>query len=750
MEYQFIGKDIPFAQSLSRAAGSTLYAGDFHLPGMLYLKLVYSGIPHGMLTDIDTGAAEASPGVAAVFTYRNTPDTLYDRGAVRLSESAPAQEQMFPRHIRFAGERIAAVAADTMEHAEEAAALVVPVIEPLKPFLSPEETLASSEASNRDVPIHEKDSVVSLPQLGFGDYDAAKGTEITHGISMQRVSHIPMEPHCVVADYNRNSGRMTIWTPTQGVFGVRTAVSVLTGLPLAHIRVVKATMGGSFGCKQEFILEPLAAYASYTLGKPVMLRFSRSESMVSTVCKHPIQSVVTGKFDQDGRITGMRIDNILDAGAYQTISPGYGFAFFTKFCRGYRINNAKYNARTVCTNAPVSGGYRGWGGPEAALARESLLNAAARQLQMDPVELRLKNIAEPGSFCEVNGWCVEDLRIRDVLVKGRDRFGWDERCAVRQTGRYRRGKGMACAAYTSGYAPTRNDWGTVIVKMEEDGSVSVNCCVHDHGCGSVAAMQKMTAEILSIDPALVAVPEADTSVNPLDNGCYSSRTVFVLGNALCAAARGLLEKVIEYAAQMLGCLPEDLTVKDGSVALPGGKTLTYRDIACSYADTAGGALISMESWHADRNPAPSCAHFAEVEVDTWTGLCRVVHSLQVQDVGRAINPASCRSQIGSALQQGIGIVFCEDMGFDPVTGITRNSSLQRYHVARFGDMPSLDILLIEEPEACGPFGAKSIGEASYLPVAPALLAAVNDALGTDFCALPLTPERILAATADED
>ena len=748
MNHTYIGKDMPIENAAAKAMGRLVYCGDMSLPHMAYMKLVLSPVAHGIVGAIHTEKAMAIPGVLAVLTPDNTPAITYDRGRVLANQQAPAQETLFSRHVRFAGDRVAAVVAETPAAALEAAALVEVQIDPLPAAFTPEDAL------DLEQPIHDKDSVITLPTASCGDFDGEAGELFTHQTSTQRITHVAMENHCALADYDPATRRMTIWTPTQSVFGVRSVVCTVLGLPMNRVRVIKTPMGGSFGCKQEMILEPLAACAAQMLGRPVMLQFDRREVILCTVLKHPLASRVQAKIDAAHKVKGLRIDVTLDAGAYQSVSPDYAETMAKKFSWVYDIPSIEYRARSVCTNTPVSGSYRGWGGPEVALILENTMNAYAKKQGLDPIDFRLKNILPPFSQGKFISYNLGSLPFREALQAGRARFQWDARkqalASQDRAGRYLKGIGMALSTHTSGYFPRRLDWGRVILKMEEDGTVQINLCVHDHGCGEVTALRSIAAEELRLSPDKIELQEGDTAYNALDNGCYTSRSVYVLGKAVQEAAQSLLKELYRYGACLLQAPPEALSHGDGRVFVreEPSRACTYSDIAYYCADHGAGALMIDHNHIPESNPGPVAAHFCQVEVDRLTGQCQVTDYLAVHDVGQAINPASCRSQVASALQQGMGFVFCEKIQLDEKTGRVKNADLQRYHVVRAAELPPLDILFIEQPDEKGPYGAKSLGEACALPVAPALVAAVNDALDMDLTQLPLTPERILKALSE--
>lgn len=745
MEYTYIGIDAAVSDAAAKADGSLQYAADLQLPQMLHMKLLLSPVAHGIVRKIDTAAAAAMPGVRAILTWENTPAVRYNRGRVRATEKRPDQETLFTRHVRFVGDRIGAVVADTLEIAEQACRAIRLEIQPLDIVSTPEQAMQPQAAS-----LHEEGNVIAPPPVEIGNYADASGTEFYHHSTAQRVCHTAMEPHCVVASYQPGRDRMHIWTPTQSVFGVRSAVATILQMSMSHIRVIKTPMGGSFGCKQEMILEPLAACAAKMLGSPVKLQLSRREVMLCTIVRHPLDGQVWAKFSADQKIQALRLHCVLDAGAYQTNTPAYAAAISAQMGRLYDIPNLSYQSCSVCTNNPVSGSYRGWGSPEAALVLENTINAAARKFGWDPIALRLANILPPHSRSRLNGCSLGDIRLRDVLETGRKRFGWQQRrarlAAQDRSGRYLRGIGMALGAHTSGYYPLKADWGAVNLKMEEDGSVHVNCSLHDHGCGTITAFTKIVAEILSMPPHMIDIPEADTAYNALDNGCYASRTIYVLGRAVQDAAQKLRNMLLQMASKLLHCEPEQLQLHQAtaSVIADASRQCSYAEIAAYAADCRCTPLFVTHHYIPNTNPSPAGAHFAEVEVDTWTGLCRVTSYLAVHDIGKAINPALCRGQVGSALQLGMGLVFCEQLQITP-DGQPKNASLQRYAIARASELPEIDVVWIEHGDSDGPFGAKSIGEACYVPVAPALVAAVNDALQSELSELPLTPEKILQA-----
>jgi len=357
MELRYVGKDNAVFNTQDKAAGAALYAADIHLPRMLQMKLILSPVAHGRVTAVDAEQAGKVPGVVKILTWKDVPGVKYNRGRVRASEDIPDQETLFTDHVRFAGDRIGAVLAETKEAAEKAVSLIRLTIEEYPVYRTKEEVLAGTP-----VPIHERDQVMRPGPVAFGDYDAEEGEELQLRCRAARTTHVAMENHCCVADYRPASREMEVWTATQSVFGARSAIATIFGLDMHKVRVYKSPMGGSFGCKQEMILEPLAAAGAIAAGRPVKLEFSRAETIACTVTRHPVDVLIKGKFDADLRLKGVSEDICLDAGAYQTVSPDYCLSMAKKVNWTYDLQSAVVRSASVCTNTPVSGSYRGWAG----------------------------------------------------------------------------------------------------------------------------------------------------------------------------------------------------------------------------------------------------------------------------------------------------------------------------------------------------------------------------------------------------
>lgn len=747
--YRYIGKSLSNDGAYGKVTGATTYCSDMDSVGMIHLKCKPSEITHGMIRSIDTAQAWKVPGVLGIYTCENTTDKYFDRGRVSAVEAAgsPNQERLFDRRVRFFGERVAAVAAETVEAAEKACRLIKVEYQELPAVLTPEEAMAE------DAPrLHETGNVYETA-ADYGDYDSAKGEYTFRTLAhIGRMTHLSMETQTARAWYDKAEGKLTLWTGTQTVFGVRSTVADFLEMPYSKVRVVKQVMGGSFGCKQEMVIEPLVAYVAKDLRADVKLVFTREEQIINAMLKHSLDEQVESKVDKDGKIHGIFLDIVMESGAYQTISPSYLRTIGGKLGKVYNMENIKFTGRSVCTNTPVNGSFRSWGSAEATMAVESHWNYVAKQLKMDPVEFRLKNHLPPYAREVMHGANIGYARFEECLRRGSQQFGWEERKAAcagknKTDSRYRFGVGMALCSHTSSFYPYQTEVASAAARIQDDGSLVVHVPIHDHGCGTVMAMKKIAAEVFETDLEKIELKEADTQNMPYDYGCYASRTIYTLGRAVKTCCEELLEKAAAVAARILDCAENTVLYQDGefhSEPKP-EKTVSLKTVWEYSVHHIGRDLYHACTTNAWANPGTAGAHFAQVRVDTFTGKVEVEHCLSVHDVGKAINPDMCMGQIGSGIQQGMGMALCEEIKIDPKTGRTLITNFKNYEVANAYDMPDYDVLLIEEPEDSGPYGAKGIGEIVIAPVAPALTAAVNDALGTDLMKLPLTPPVILEA-----
>ena len=562
-----------------------------------------------------------------------------------------------------------------------------------------------------------------------------------------KIHHAALETHAFLA-VPEAKGRITVYSPCQIVYAVRMTVAQVLGLPLHKIRVIKAPVGGAFGGKQEVTFEPLCAFAALHSRKPVRLELDRRETMLATRTRTKTVGYVRTAVNREGKITAREVRLLVDTGAYTSNGAVISAAMGRKLFRLYRIPAQQYRAEVVHTNTPVAGAARGYGSPQIHTVTEINLDHAARLLKIDPVEFRLRNLVHPHDPDLGGGPPLGNARILDCVEKGAAEFSWKEKWRRPPVaGRWRRGVGMACGTHGNGYYGAYQDFTTMTLRLVEDGSVTLHACLHELGQGVETMMKQIVAEVMSVSPEAVTIPTADTDTSPYDIGCQASRVTFVCGACALKVAEGLREFFVGEVAGMWGCGPEEIVLQNGSVwarSRPEEKR-SYGEMAALFQQKKQIEFIRTLTYHSPANPGSYAANFVEVAVDTYTGLVKVLEIVSVHDVGKAINPGFVEGQIQGGIQMGLGMALTEDLPFDDKTGAPKADGFRKYHLLNAPDMPPIRIFLVEEGEEHGPFGAKSVGELAAVPIVPAVVNAVNHALGTCLTVLPLTPERILVA-----
>lgn len=740
---RYVGKSYPIHDAAGKAAGRAVYAGDMELKGMLHMAILFSQVPHGIVKKLDISRAEALDGVAAVIHCFNTTDKEYNRYHSQFGQELVKSERIFNSHVRFVGDRVAAVIAETEEIARAAVSLIRVEYEELPYSLDMEDTLAGKISQ-----VHESGAVFECGEKITGDKPQGQElVEVKTVTDLSRINHVCMEPHACVADYNPNSKELTVYSPNQTVFGIRTVLGDLFEMDYNHIRVVKTTMGGSFGAKQEWVLEPVTAAAAIRVGRPVRLVYNRTETIVSTFGRAPMHFESAFTFTGDGLLQGVDCELNLNAGAYLGNSVNYARTVAHKLFRGYKYPYCRFNARAIITNTIVGGAFRGWTSPEATIMFEHNMNMGARKLGIDPVELRIKNVMVPGDADPLGNIPIGNFKAKEALEQGRDHFGWEQRKGEiarfnRENKRFKRGLGVALGSHVNGFYPSKTDYARVEMRLTETGSVICNLTLHDHGCGTVTAFQMIAAEALNLPMEKVTVKEGDSLYTPLDVGCFSSRTTYVMGRAVVECAEVFKARLKRHVSQLSGIPEEELAVEHETVRAVKNPELAYSwsQVADRSQQILKQEVFVSHEYIPDTNPGVAGAHFAMVEVDTYTGMTRILDYLAVHDIGQAINREMCIAQIQGAVVMGSGAALTEHV-------ITKSSgnpmgSMKDYHLINSFEAPETRVELIEDGGTEGPYGAKSIGEVCHTPVTAAVVGAVNDALDSDLNSIPLNPDAI--------
>ncbi len=756
---RLIGKRLPAIDSPIKATGDAEYLADIRLPGMAYGRVLRSPHPHARIRSIDASKAERLPGVLGVVSRENTPP-------VRWGIFVPDEQAFCHEKVRFVGDEVAAVAAETPRVAEEALSLIDVDYEPLPVSLTTEEAMAEGAAA-----IHEegKKNYASDFKVERGDVQEAfnsahKTFEETFQTHMVHQAYI--EPTGVMGHWKAD-GTVTVWGPLQSPFTVREyMLNPGLQLPEDRIQVIQTRSGGAFGGKLDVKLLLLAAFLSREAKRPVQILLSQEEDISTMRPRMPARFHIRSAFAQDGKLLGKIVDVTADNGAYCSFSPAIASSMAVRTDSLYKTPNVLVTGRLVYTNTEPSGQFRGFGNLQASFCWESHLDTAAEGLGMDPIDLRMRNFTEPGETT-VHGWRISTCGIRECVEKAAASIGWrDNRNAggsIDGSAKLR-GVGLACTIHVTSNSTHASHFrngkdeaeGEVVIAA--DGEVSVLSGEAELGEGAATVMALIAAEELGVDYRAIQVPHVDTFRHPYGLGTYASRATFMGGHATLLAAQSAKETLLKRAAQALEVEPSELVPEEGRVSVKGApaRSLTFGEVI----EQTGGEPIAEQSLYVSTgesfdpvtrygHTAPTysfAAHAAEVEVDRETGEVTVKRVACAHDLGRAINPLGAEGQIEGGAVQSIGFGIMEEIKKED--GVVVNNNFEGYLIPTSMDAPECDPIFVETMDPLGPFGGKGVAETAINPTAGAVANAVYNAVGARVRRLPMTPERVLAAMGE--
>lgn len=731
-----IGHSYPIKDAKLKVTGQLKYVGDMKLSNMLYAKMLLSSVAHANIKNIDVSEALKVPGVKAIATCFNTPQIKYNSSLRFYDHQIPETEVVFPRRVRFVGDRVAAVAAESEKAAKEAIKLIKVEYEELPAVFDVEEALKDGAAE-----IHPGGNRVSEIKANGGDVE--KGFEESDIIFKNRyevppIHHVAIETHTAIAHYDYNN-KLTLFSPSQNIFGYRIILSKIMDMPLHKVRVIRPAIGGAFGGKLEITIEPVVAILSKMTKRPVKLVLSREETMISTRTRHGAVVYIRTGVKKDGRILSQDIKMYTNTGAYASSALNVMGALSHKIYKVYKIPNMRFSGIPVYTNLPIAGAMRGYGSPQVFMAQQIQLGKIARTLGIDLVELQKINAVEPEGIDIRFNSPLGNPRLIDCIEKGSKIFEWEKKKSLdKEECGWIRGLGMAIGAHGNGVFGAHRDTTTLVLKLNEDGTATLITGIHDMGNGSATMQTQMVAEVLGITPDKVETLEADTDACPWNLGDYASRGVFVEGGAAKKTAEKLKSLIINQASEILSIESDELVLENGYVVSKSDpdKRLSLSHVAVNSQKVKGKELTVVEDFASPAGVTSYGAHFADVMVNRNTKDIKVVNYVAVHDVGRVINPISIEGQLEGGIQMGLGYALSEELQFDD-NGKLINNDLIKYKIFKSSDMPKCKIHFIEEKEAAGPYGAKSIGECAVVPAAPAVCNAVCDALNIDINRLPI-------------
>lgn len=753
-----VNQPVPKLDSAAILAGEGVYTGDLIPADALVVKVLRSPHAFAEIKKIDREKAQKTAGVVCVLTWEDVPKIRHSLGGLVYSFGSPNDRYILEDTVRYVGDAVAIVAAESEAAADRALKLLRVEYAPLPAVIDPREAL------DHQPPIHGETDYSAGEELSgdparnlLGHFELPMGnTEkvfaecdvvLEETFHTRANSHAMMETFRTYTYWDANR-RLTIVSSTQVPFLVRRTAAQALGMGVDRVRVVKPKVGGGFGAKQSLVSELLCAIVTVKTGRCARIIYSRTESFVASNSRH--ETVIRAKLGamRDGTVRAVEVHTLSNAGAYGEQ------AFATALLTGVktiplfgRAEAFQFDFDVVYTNTMAGGAFRGFGATQGFFATESLANRLAAELKMDPCALRLHNIPHRGDF--MSAYFFEFLTssaLDRCIQTGKRMIGWEEKYPCRELGDGRvRAVGMALAMQSSGIS--KADKCCARVRLCEDGHYIVSNGAGDMGTGCDTILAQIAAETLLCSMDRVSSAPVDTDSSPYDKGSYASSTTYVTGMAMVKACRELTEKMKTEAARAMGCNVREVEF-DGGVfysRVHGGKSLTLEALAVRQVTEPDCPWFSAEGSHcAPTSPPPLMAGFVEIELDRATGKVTVTDYVGVVDCGTVINPALARVQAQGGIAQGIGMALYEDVQYDE-GGKMCNNSFLRYKIPTRLDLPPIRVAFEQSYEPSGPYGAKSIGEVVINTPAPAIADAIYHACGVRLTDLPMTPEKILRA-----
>ncbi|OIJ65382.1 molybdopterin-dependent oxidoreductase [Streptomyces mangrovisoli] len=749
-----VGRNLPAPAGPQVVTGTARYTFDIDVPGLLHMKLLRSPHAHARIAAIDTAAALRVPGVHAVFTHHDAPERHFSTARHEHPEEDPDDTRVLDDTVRYIGQRVAAVVADSEAAAEEGCRRVEVTYDVLPAVLDPEEAMRPGApvvhdkdattariARPRDNVVGEAHGEIGDVEAGFAQADAVY--EAT--FRTQRVQHASLETHGAVAWFDED-GRLTVRTSSQTPFLTRRALCALYGLPAEKVRVVAGRVGGGFGGKQEMLVEDVVALAVLRLRRPVKLEYTRAEQFHGATTRHPFTVRVKAGARRDGTLTALQLRVVANTGAYGNHGPAVMFHSVGESMAVYRAPHKKVDAYSVYTHTVPAGAFRGYGLGQVMFAVESAFDELARRLGLDPLEFKARNVIGSGEPMVTPGGHEEDLHIAS--------YGLDQCIGIvrRAQARYADerapdgwlvGEGAALAMIATG--PPGGHIADARARLLSDGTFELSVGTAEFGNGTTTVHRQIAAGELACTVDRITVRQSDTDVVPHDTGAFASTGVVVAGKATLRASRALADLLLDFAAAHLRVPRADCRLADEAVLHPGGR-LPLKEL---YASARAVGVECAADGHFGGTPRSVAfnAQWFRLAVDPGTGEIRILRSVHAADAGTVMNPMQCRGQVEGGVAQALGATLFENVRID-ARGEVETAAFRRYRLPQYADIPRTEVHFMETTDAIGPLGAKSMSESPFNPVAPAFANALRDATGVRFTELPLTRDRVWLGLRD--
>jgi putative selenate reductase molybdopterin-binding subunit len=787
VEYQRVGKPDTKVDAFKLALGKPAFSADIDLKDLLIAKVLHSPHAHARIKKIDASKAKALPGVVAVLTWEDIPRVAYSTAGQSDPIPGPLDSFSLDNKVRFVGDRVAFVAAETEEIANQALRLIDVEYELLPALLDPTKAMAQGAPILHDEPEYvnfgESNPSRNLAaeiriDIGNVEQGFSEADKVIEGdYEVPKVQQVSIEPHVVVTCWDEDD-RLVIRTSTQVPFHARRQLSPVLGLPMKRIRVIKPRIGGGFGGKQEVLIEDVAAHLTIATRRPVIYEYTREEEFIASRSRHPMRIHMKTGVKQDGTITANAMRVLTDTGAYGchalTVTGNTGhkaMALYVGDGKYRKSPNIQFYADIVYTNHPPAGAYRGYGVPQGFWPVDRHMEKIAQMLGLDPIEFRLKNSLREGELQPFStAWSegraprpetINSCGLEECARQGKAAIQWDEKYKNKEwhyvPGKPNLRKGIGVALVMQGTAIPYLDMGGASIKINEDGSFNLLVGATDIGTGADTVLGQQAAEVLGVPLEDMIIYSSDTDFTPFDKGAYASSTTYISGTAVVKAANQLAERIKARAALMLNSTPdhlkevkpEDITLSNRCAVAPDGRKLTLAEIASdAMHHTEQEQIMAVASYYSPEAPTPFEAQFAEITLDIETGQVRTDVLVSAVDSGTIVNPLTAAGQIEGGMTQALGYAVCEEMVYDE-KGNAREKDLKDYHIYQAHEMPELKTIFVETFESSHPFGVKAVAEIPMDGIAPAVANAVLDASlysettsPVNIDQNPITPEKV--------
>jgi CO/xanthine dehydrogenase Mo-binding subunit len=746
---RWVGKPVERRDARGKVTGETKFFADMALPNMLWAKTARSKYPHALIKKIDKSKAEAFPGVVAVLTYEDVP------GQNGFGILIPDQPVLCHDKVRYLGDAIAVVAAETMEAAEKATRLVEVEYEPLPTVTDPIKAMQSESPK-----VHSHGNILRHASVKVGNVEdavqkAAVVVENTFHTGRQMHMFLETEAGLGLLD---DKGNIVVYAGGQSPYRDQMQISRALGISPEKIRVISTPVGGAFGGKEENTVQIHLAMLALKTKRPVKMVWTREESGVAGMKRHPMTIIMKTATDRKGRLLANNVKIIADTGAYASLGPTVLDVAVENSCGPYKIPNVNIDAYSVYTNNGVAGAFRGFGAPQVNFAIETNMDIIAERLGIDPITLRKMNALREGDTSPFGLKVSGSVGIYETLSKAEKSKIWrtQEKLKSKQSAAWcKLGVGIASAVKGFGFGAIP-DFAAVSIQLTPAGKFVIGISCPEIGQGATTAYAQIAAEALNCDIDEVSITSADSMLAP-DSGTSSASMALVRGgNAILTAAPKMIELILNAAGEILGETLQKLAVKQSRIkSTKTSKSVSYSDIA-KHLQQANAEMKIVAGYNVPRAEKPvegslEIPHIsymyatavALAEVDTLTGKTRVMKFFLSPDCGRIINPHSYSGQCEGAIVQGLGFALTENTQIE--NGVVKTNNFTTYIIPTIADIPEIEIDPVETYEEIGPFGSKGLGEIGIIPVGSAVANAIYNAIGTRLYTLPATPENVYNA-----